>query len=241
MAAAPSAGTTRITVMITTEGDLAQLRLLHLVSPSLPIGAFTYSQGLEWAVECGWVRDEETLGDWVGSLLESSAAQLEVPLLARLYRACEHGDTASVAYWSQQLIAFRETRELREEERNRGRALASLLPELGVPVPGEITDLVKGCQLAGFAHAACHWGIPMEQAAAAYLWGWLENITLAGVKIVPLGQTAGQRTIAALTARIPGLVERGLEVADEEIGASCPAQALASNLHETQYTRIYRS
>ena len=241
MAAAPSAGTTRITVMNTTDGGLAQLRLLHLVSPSLPIGAFTYSQGLEWAVECGWVRDEEGLLDWVRSLLESSGTQLEVPLLARLYRASEHGDREALAYWTRQLVASRETRELREEERNRGRALASLLPELGVPVPGDITDLVKGCQLTGFAHAACHWGIPMERAAAAYLWGWVENITLAGVKIVPLGQTAGQRIIAELTAGIPALVERGLEVADGEIGASCPAQALASSLHETQYTRIYRS
>ncbi|MES9935708.1 MAG: urease accessory UreF family protein, partial [Sedimenticola sp.] len=93
----------------------------------------------------------------------------------------------------------------------------------------------------GFAHAAHHWQVPLADAAAGYLWGWLENITLAGVKIIPLGQTAGQKIIAELTTAIPQTVATGMEIADEAIGASCTAQAIASSLHETQYTRIYRS
>ena len=225
----------------TIEEELARLRLLQLVSPSLPVGAFTYSQGLEWAVECGWVEDEASLRRWLEGVMRTSLTQLELPLLARLYRASAEEDPVALEHWSRYLIASRETKELREEERNRGRALAVLLPELGVPITARTLPLFKGCQLAGFAHAARHWRIPLSAAAAGYLWGWLENITLAGVKIIPLGQTAGQRIIAGLTTAIPELVEEGLQVADAEIGASCTAQALASSLHETQYTRIYRS
>jgi len=226
---------------ITTESDLTRLRLLHLVSPSLPVGAFAYSQGLEWAVECGWVSDEATLREWIESLMHGTLSYLELPLLARLYRASAEEDWAALHHWGRYLVASRETKELREEERNRGRALAALLPELGVPVSAATLPRFRECQLAGFAHAARHWRIPLDNAAAGYLWGWLENITLAGVKIIPLGQTAGQRIIAGLTPAIPERVEIGLKVPDTEIGASCTAQALASSLHETQYTRIYRS
>ena len=229
------------TRMTTTENPHSQLRLLHLVSPSLPIGAFTYSQGLEWAVECGWVRSEAQLLEWIEDLMHTSLAQMEIPCLARLLRACAENNPQDLAYWTSYLIASRETRELREEEHNRGRALARLLPEIGIPVPTQIMPVLKSCQLTGFAHAAYHWRIPLRSAAEGYLWGWLENITLAGVKIVPLGQSAGQRVIATLTSAIPALVEKGLTLPDEAIGASCPAQALASSQHETQYTRIYRS
>ncbi|MEJ2404449.1 MAG: urease accessory protein UreF [Candidatus Thiodiazotropha sp.] len=217
------------------------LRLMHLVSPSLPVGAFTYSQGLEWAVECGWVRDRDSLRDWIADLLATGITHLEVPILRRLYHASQDQDLAARIHWSDTLIAFRETRELRDEERNRGRALASLLPHLGVPVSESLMPVLRGCQLAGFAHAAAHWKIPLPQAAQGYVWSWLENMVLAGVKIIPLGQTAGQGMLAELTEAIPPAVETGLSLDDEAIGASCLAQAMASSRHETQYTRIYRS
>ncbi|MET0052383.1 MAG: urease accessory protein UreF [Candidatus Thiodiazotropha sp.] len=217
------------------------LRLMHLVSPSLPVGAFTYSQGLEWAVECGWVRDRESLRDWIADLLTTGISRLDVPVLARLYQASQADDHAALALWSDTLLAYRETRELRDEERNRGRALANLLPHLGVPVSEALMPVLRGCQLAGFAHAAAHWSIPLQQAARGYVWGWLENMVLAGVKIIPLGQTAGQATLAELIETIPAAVETGLALDDDAIGGSCLAQALASSRHETQYTRIYRS
>jgi len=225
----------------TTDSSLARLRLLQLVSPSLPVGAFTYSQGLEWAVECGWVSDEASLGDWIGDLLQHNMTWLEVPLLVRLYHASADGDSKALHYWSHYLVASRETRELRDEEQNRGRALVALLPALGIPLSADQLALFKRCQLAGFAHAAHSWQIALQNAAEGYLWGWLENMVLAGVKIVPLGQTAGQRLIATLTPEIPRIVAQGLTVIDEAIGASSTAQAIASSRHETQYTRIYRS
>jgi urease accessory protein len=224
-----------------TTNPLAQLRLLQLVSPSLPVGAFTYSQGLEWAVECGWVKNADDLRAWVGDLMHTAMARLELPVLLRLHAAVSAGDNGQLETWTRYLIASRETRELREEEHNRGRALAALLPQLQIPVTPEQQPLAKGCQLTSFALAAHHWGIPLKEASAGYLWGWLENMVLAGVKIIPLGQTAGQQLIAELTEAIPGLVEQALDLEDEEIGTSCTAQAIASSRHESQYTRIYRS
>ncbi len=217
------------------------LRLMQLISPGLPVGGFSYSQGLEWAVEAGWVRDEASLAAWVESLLFEGMAGLDVPLLLRMHAACRAGDAAALCDWSDHLLAARETRELREEERNRGRALASLLPELGVPLPADWLPGVRSTQLAGMARAAAHWAIPARACALGHLWSWLENTVLAGVKIIPLGQTAGQRLLAGLASVLPEVLEQGLAVADEAIGGSSPAQAIASSRHETQYTRIYRS
>ncbi|MET0071215.1 MAG: urease accessory protein UreF [Candidatus Thiodiazotropha sp.] len=224
-----------------TDDQLPRLRLLQLVSPSLPVGAFTYSQGVEWAVECGWISDAASLEAWIESLLDGGMTHLEIPLLIRLYDAAARVDNEALGYWSNYLLASRETRELRLEERNRGRAMASLLPELGIPITAQQLPLLKQCQLACFAHAAHYWRVPPREAAAAYLWGWLENITLAGVKIIPLGQTLGQKIITELTVKIPRVVTTGMEVPEAMIGASATAQAIASSLHETQYTRIYRS
>ncbi len=220
---------------------LAQLRLQQLVSSALPVGAFAYSQGIEWAVETGWVVDEDSLRDWLQDLLLTSQAYLEVPLLRRLVQAAQADDIQALEHWCRYLLASRETRELREEERNRGRAMAALLPVLGIPADDSRLACLRDCQLAGFALAVAHWAIPLDAAARAYLWSWLENMVLAGIKIIPLGQTAGQRLIAELSGLIPDCVSRGLVLEDSELGAACLAQAIASSQHETQYTRIYRS
>jgi urease accessory protein len=220
---------------------LPQLRLLQLVSPTLPIGAFAYSQGLEWAVHCAWVTDSASLRAWLHNLLHSSVAHLEVPLLARLYQASATQADAALTDWSQYLLACRETQELRQEERLRGRALLSLLPKLDIPLNPTQRAALQHCQLAGFAYAAQHWHIPLTAAAQGYVWSWLENTALAGVKLIPLGQTQGQQLIAELAGDIPAVVEHGLQLTDAEIGASCFAQALASSCHETQYTRLFRS
>jgi urease accessory protein len=226
---------------MTGASDTALMRLLQLCSGTLPIGGFTYSQGIEWAVECGWVTDEASLTDWLTDLIDTSLAQVEIPVLARLYQACEQGDADSLSYWSDWLMASRETRELRDEERNRGRALASLLVELEVPRAGEWRDTLADCQSAGFALAAQAWSIPLEQAAQGFAWAWLENLALAGVKLIPLGQTAGQRALRDLGDTASHAVQRGLSLPDEDMGASAPALAIASSRHEIQYTRLFRS
>ena len=212
---------------------LGRLRLLQLASPALPIGAFTYSQGLEWAVEAGWVKEPETLSDWRRGLMDDS--------LARLYQAVEDRDPQRLRHWGERLYASRETRELRLEERNRARALTTLLIDLGMEQAAHRRAELALCQAAPYALASAHWGIALEDCVLGYAWGWLENQVAAAVKLIPLGQTDGQRAQLQLAEALPGLVDKALALADSDIGAGAPALAIASARHETQYTRLFRS
>ena len=220
---------------------LGRLRLLQLVSPALPIGAFTYSQGLEWAVEAGWVQDTDGLVDWLGGLIDDGLQYMDLPVLARLYHACEAADGAAIRDWGQRLLASRETNELRAEERQRARALITLLADLGIERAVAWRDVLGQCQAAPFALAACYWEVGLEDCALGYAWGWLENQVAAAIKLVPLGQTQGQRVQLQLAGRLPAVVQRALPAADEDIGTAAPALAIASARHETQYTRLFRS
>lgn len=220
---------------------LNDLRLYQLISPALPIGGFTYSQGLEWAVEARWVHDRQTLEDWLASLLANSIATLDLPILLRLQLAFSDNDFDSVEHWSQYLLACRETLELRTEERQRGAALAKLLPSLEVDIPAGLEKAVAGSQVAGMALAASHWGIPAEKTCAGYAWSVLESAVTAGVKLVPLGQTHGQQLVKTLAENIPAAIAHAATIHDDDIGSSTPAQAIASSRHETQYTRLFRS
>ncbi|NEX19231.1 urease accessory protein UreF [Thiorhodococcus mannitoliphagus] len=221
--------------------DLALLRLLHLASPSLPTGAFTYSQSLEWAVEHGWLTSVAELENWLGDQVQTTLTGVDLPLLARLHDASIRQDDAALGSWSALLLASRETHELRCEETNRGRALADLLVSLAVAGAAERKPLLARTQVTGFAYAAAQWGIDQRQALLGYGWSWMENLVLAAVKSIPLGQTQGQQALSRLLARIPKAVETALALDDDTIGASSPALAIASSLHETQYTRLFRS
>jgi urease accessory protein len=220
---------------------LGRLRLMQLVSPALPVGAFAYSQGLEWAVEAGWVHDTGSLQDWLAGLIDDALTRLELPILCRLYQACSRSDPDAIEHWGQMLLASRETSELRAEEHNRARALITLLADLGVASAAEWRGQLRHCQAAPFALAAQSWQIGMTDCALGYASGWLENQVTAAVKLVPLGQTDGQRVQLALARSMAAAVERARTLADGDIGASAPALAIASARHETQYTRLFRS
>ncbi|MBK1719874.1 urease accessory protein UreF [Thiocystis violacea] len=221
--------------------DPALLRLLHLASPSLPTGAFAYSQGIEWAVERGWLRTAADLEAWLCDQLRTTQSSLDLPILARMHGAARQGDEAALADWTVRLLASRETQELRAEESNRGRALADLLVSLEVPGAAGRKPLLARAQATGFAYAAAHWGIEPAPTLIGYAWGWLENLVLAAIKIIPLGQTQGHQTLSRLIEVVPEAVERALALEDDAIGASSPALAIASSRHETQYTRLFRS
>jgi urease accessory protein len=224
-----------------SNSDLSELRLYQLISPSLPIGSFTYSQGLEWAIEAQWITDAPSLKEWLDSVLNHSIVTLELPILLRLLKAFHDSDEANVARWTQWLIACRETSELRKEEQQRGAALARLLPNLGIDIPQTLALHIAKSQLTGFALAAHQWGIDAHKLCYGYCWGWLENIVLAGVKLIPLGQTDGQKLMFELAKKIPLSVEKASTLKDFDIHSSTPALAIASSRHETQYTRLFRS
>ena len=225
--------------------DLPGLRLLQLISPNLPTGAFTYSQGLEWAVECGWLKNQMDARHWLQSVLDDSLRYLELPVLIRLLDAVNNNDYSKFQHWTQWLYASRETSELRNEEQQRARALLMVLKQL--PDAGHWPELENWqpslirCQLAGYALAAHHWRIPVKDLLMGYTWSWLENTVAAAIKLVPLGQTEGQSLLYQFSAEIQAAVEHASALGDEAIGASTPALAIASSLHETQYSRLFRS
>ncbi|MGF1731072.1 urease accessory protein UreF [Photobacterium kasasachensis] len=227
--------------MPNTRHLLPDFRLYQLMSPSLPIGAFTYSQGLEWAIEKGWVTDQASLQHWLTDVLHHSLVTLELPILSRLYTAYEQNDLPTVTHWNHWLYVNRETKELRLEEQQRGKATARLLAQLNESFSPQDLSYAEANQLAGFALAANHWGINSAALNAGYLWSWLENATMAGVKLIPLGQSAGQQILLLMSQLLPDALTASQRVQDHEIGSFTAAQAIASSQHETQYTRLYRS
>jgi urease accessory protein len=213
------------------------LRLLQLASAALPAGSFAYSQGMEWAVEAGWVTDSDSTAEWLGGQMTTTMRHVDVPLLARLYEA----GADSAGYWDQIVFACRETAELRNEEHHRGQALLRVLRALLPDAVNDFANRPRMSFVAAFALAARRWKIPRDDALAGYLWSWLENQVLAAIRLVPLGQIAGQRLLVSLSIDIPAVITAGLACADEAIGASAPGIAIASCGHELQYTRLFRS
>lgn len=221
--------------------SIKQLRLMHLMCPSLPTGGFSYSQGLEWAVETGWVTNDVTLKKWLIEVLNHSLSRVDIPLIKRLYSAFENNDIDSVQIWVDSLLAMRETKELLLEEQTRGRALTAIIKNFGLANTEQWAWLLKKSQAAGYAFAAATWSIPVADFCLAYLWAWLENQVMAGIKLIPLGQSSGQRLIYEMDDFLVKAVNKGLYLPTEEIGSSLPALAIGSSLHENQYTRLFRS
>ncbi|MFV2944152.1 urease accessory protein UreF [Pseudomonas japonica] len=221
--------------------DLKLLRLLQLSSPGLPVGGFTYSQGLEWAVEAGWVQGAEGFRAWQLQQVDDTLGHLDWPLLARLYHACERDDAEAFARWSRFLLANRETAELRTEERQRGAALARLLDGWQLGQALQWRSSLELSQLGGMAWLAVHWGIPLRDLALGHGFSWLEGAVMAGVKLVPFGQQAAQSLLRDLSEALPAVLERALSLPDDELGGGLPLLAIASSRHETQYTRLFRS
>ncbi|MDF9756618.1 urease accessory protein [Pseudomonas sp. TE6288] len=221
--------------------DLALLRLLQLASPGLPVGGFTYSQGLEWAVEAGWVKDAKGFAAWQREQLHDTLGYLDWPLLARLYKACQADDADAFAHWSQFLLANRETAELRLEERQRGSALARLLDGWQLGQEPAWRASLELSQLGGMAWLGAYWSIPLRQLALGHGFAWLEGAVMAGVKLVPFGQQAAQTLLRDLGEELPAVLDHALTLDDEQLGGGLPLLAIASSRHETQYTRLFRS
>jgi urease accessory protein len=217
-------------------------RLLQLASPMLPVGAYSYSQGLEWAIENGQVHDRASAEGWIGDVLRHGLARFEAPLWWRLYHAWARRDFTAVAEDNALFVASRETAELRAESLQMGTSLRRLLLDIV-----ELDAAARACLCAldplGFPAAytlAAHtWAIPAPAALQAYLWGWLENQASVLMKAVPLGQTDGQRLLLRLGADIPAVADAAAHA--DSLSNFLPGLAIASCRHETQYSRLFRS
>ncbi len=218
-------------------------QLWQLISPTLPVGAYAYSDGLEYAVTAGWLQNETDVRRWVLDLARYTLGELEVPVLGRLYAAWQRADHSDLEYWNAFLLSARETREILEADRQMGKSLGRLIVSLGTN-DDQLDSMLSQVGLSFITPytLACNtWRIPLEEAAGGYVWSWAEARVGAAVKLIPLGQTAGQRILFQVSRAIGAIVERGLAVKDEEIGASAPGLALASTRHEEQHTRLFRS
>ena len=213
-----------------------QAKLWQLISPMLPIGAYHYSQGLEQAVERGWIRDRAEAVKWISELLHHTIAHIDLPIIHRAHRFWSSNDIPSLQYWDEVCRSHRETRELRDEEDAMGRALMRLATELNQPIPTWRPGYV-----VAFSVFAVNAEISETDALSGYAWAWCENQVVSATKLIPLGHTEGQLVLRDLIEQIPIAVDEALECSDEDIGNSAPGLALASMWHETQYSRIFRS
>ncbi|QJE02705.1 urease accessory protein UreF [Massilia forsythiae] len=229
----------------------ALLHLLQFASPALPIGGYSYSQGLEAAIEGGLVHDAASARDWMARCLDEVMAHWDAPLLWRLLKAFEARDAAAIALWSECYLASRDTAELRAETVQMGYSLARLLAELGV---ADVAPLGAGqgtgqgaAQLAdtslpaAFACAVDALDIPHEEALLAMLFSWLENQVLVCVKSVPLGQVAGQRLLLSLRPDLERAAALARTLPDEALSNWSPGLSMLSMRHEVQHGRLYRS
>ncbi|SDI03618.1 urease accessory protein UreF [Pseudomonas panipatensis] len=216
--------------------------LLRLASPQLPIGGYSYSQGLETALEQGAVRDAESAFAWLSDQLQLNLARFEGPLLAELLRAAARGDWPALDDAAERHRASRETRELAQESRQMGFSLAQLLealPELDQPARAWLGRQTEPNLAAAWALAARAWDLDLEQALGAWLWSWLENQLAVLMKALPLGQLAAQK----LTSRLLPELDRACAaaLANAAPGSAPFGLALASMAHESQYSRLFRS
>jgi len=209
-----------------TEQRLVLLRLMHLVSPALPVGAYAWSQGLESAVELQWVHDAGSAQDWLAGVMQNGLARLELPVLLRLMQA--QADE-QFQHWNQWLLAARETEELYMEDAQLGAALRKILVTLDIAVPpslrsGDISFVTA------FALAGHSFNIAPATLAMGLAWSWLENQVAAAVKLLD-----------ALMPQLAALPTLAAQLGDDDIGATLPGVVMASSFHQTQYSRLFRS
>jgi urease accessory protein len=219
-----------------------QVKLLQLISPTFPVGAFSYSQGLEFACDEGVVTNAQTAECWIRDVLRLSVAQLEAPLAYRMLLAALAQELSLLNHWNDEFLCLRETQELRAETLQMGYSFKRIARELGAwreenSLPEE-NALSYPC---AFAWACASWCIASPEALKGYLWAWCENQVMAAIKAVPLGQTAGQQMLARLADEIEAISAYAMSVTDEDICNVTPGLAIASSRHETQYSRLFRS
>jgi urease accessory protein len=218
--------------------------LLQLASPQLPVGGFSYSQGLESAIDAGLVRDASSAQAWITDHFEGTFATWELPTVAIMHALVVGGKIETLHDLNLEFIASRETRELREETLQMGWSLQSLLTSILPQAQRRLAPIAGLPRLsypAAFACGAAALELDAVQTAFAYAFAWLENQVAAALKAVPLGQVAGQRILLTSHGMIESAVARAVQMPLEDRHSFAPALAMLSARHETQYSRLFRS
>jgi urease accessory protein len=226
--------------------DFAALtRLMTWLSPAFPVGAFTYSHGLEWAVEDGTVTTAADLEAWIAGVLSHGAGRSDAVILCEAWRAARLGDGPRLSAVADLAVALQPTRERRLEATAQGRAFAVAIastweaPTLAALAAGREADGLAYPVAVGVA-GADH-DLPLATLVEAFLTAFVANLVSAAVRAVPLGQTDGQRVIRALAPVVATVAADARAAAADDVGGAVPRADIASMRHETQYTRLFRS
>ncbi|MFP4133664.1 MAG: urease accessory protein UreF [Halothece sp.] len=222
------------------------LKLLQLSSSALPLGAYSYSEGLETAIEQQkWIHSQSDLCQWLSQELSHGAIRLETALMLRAYHCWLQGDVETLQYWNQWSSAVKETSELREQSWQMGNTLVRLLLALDTEAPNlaiQIKAVGNPCNYAiALGIVAAHWQIEENLAILGHLHSWATNVVNAGVKLIPLGQTAGQQLLQELHPLMEATTAEILTLPDKELYSCSWGLGLASMQHEIQYSRLFRS
>ncbi|MBS0017585.1 MAG: urease accessory protein UreF [Arthrospira sp. SH-MAG29] len=225
------------------------LPLLQLSSPALPLGAYSYSDGLETLVETGSIANAEDLNHWLIQDLNYGAIRLEAALMMRAFQSFINQDVASICYWNSWLSASKETSELRRQSWQMGNSLLALMEEIYQGNDGDHdyfqyikSAIDKPCNYAiAFGITAAHSQIDPQTALLGYLHSWATHIIGAGVKLIPLGQTIGQKLLWQLSPTLTEISQQILLLNDDDLVSCSWGLGLASMAHEIQYTRLFRS
>lgn len=218
------------------------LHLLQLASPALPVGAYSYSEGLETLVERGEIASAAHLEAWLVAELQRGAIRLEAAIAHRAQQCSQQQDWQQLAAWNRWLSAARETAELRQQSWQMGQSLLKLLAALAPDLAEPADVLGRPCNYAiAYGLAAARWQLPPEVAALAYLQSWAANAIAAGVKLIPLGQTAGQQLLQALAEPLQQAAGEAIALPETELDSCAWGLSLASLCHAEQYSRLFRS
>lgn len=219
------------------------LQLIWLASPALPVGGFSYSEGLEAAVDRAGVATESVASDWIQNQLHLTLARGDLAAIAKAIPAWRRSDLAHVAELNAWVLQTRETSEFRAQAEQMGRSLLEWLRNHDTATPAHIAACaqMQPTYPVAFALAAAATQAPLRDCLLAYAFGWAENMVQSAIKSVPLGQSAGQRILARLARDIPGAADAATQLSDSQRQAFSPMLAILSSQHEVQYSRLFRS
>ena len=243
------------------------LNLLHISSPALPIGAFAYSQGLEYTLEAGWCKNADDVEHWIKSVMVHGLGGVDLPILKRLHQAWgayfienEKADeqankesshveslnsqslnAQSLKTWNATLLAFRETKELYLEDIQVGDAFKQWHKSQSAEHLTKLELVDKPTVACMYALNGVIKGLTVEECLIGFVWTWLENQITSASKAMPMGQTDGQNIIRHLIPEIEAVVENAMQLEDDDIGSGLVGLSMSSALHENQYSRLFRS
>jgi urease accessory protein len=245
------------TIMNTKMQTTSLLNLLHISSPALPIGAFAYSQGLEYTLEAGWCKNADDVEQWIKSVMIHGLGGVDLPILKRLHHAwsayfIEHEEvdeqvneknskSESLKAWNATLLAFRETKELYLEDIQVGDAFKQWHKSQSAEHLAKLELVDKPTVACMYALNGVIKGLTVEECLIGFVWSWLENQITSASKAMPMGQTDGQNIIRHLIPKIEAVVESAMQLEDDDIGSGLVGLSMSSALHENQYSRLFRS